>query len=131
MKTASILGLALAFGATTSMAESWDMPMAYAATNYHSELGQVFADKVREYTNGDIDITVHPGGSLYGGAEIKRAIQTGQVPIGERFMSAHANETPVLGWDNLPFIAPPTPTARSFGKRPNRPSTPPCPSKIW
>jgi TRAP-type C4-dicarboxylate transport system substrate-binding protein len=79
--------------------------MAYAATNFHSEMGVVFADKVRDYTGGAIDITVHPGGSLFKGGEIKRAIQTGQAPIGERFMSAHANEAPLLGWDNVPFIA--------------------------
>ena len=81
------------------------MPMAYAATNFHSEMGVVFADKVRNYTNGAINITVHPGGSLFKGGEIKRAVQTGQAPIGERFMSAHANEAPLLGWDNLPFLA--------------------------
>lgn len=86
-------------------AQKWDMPMAYAATNYHSEHGVIFADKVREHTNGAIDITVHAGGSLFGGGDIKRAVQTGQVPIGERFMSAHANEAPLLGWDNIPFIA--------------------------
>lgn len=86
-------------------AEAWDMPMAYAASNFHSEHGQIFADKVREYTDGAIDITVHPGGSLFGGADIKRAIQTGQVPIGERLMSAHANENPIFAFDNLPFIA--------------------------
>ena len=96
---------AVAVSAQTASAEKWDMPMAYAATNFHSEMGVVFADKVREYTNGDIDITVHPGGSLFKGGEIKRAIQTGQAPIGERFMSAHANEAPLLGWDNLPFLA--------------------------
>jgi TRAP-type C4-dicarboxylate transport system substrate-binding protein len=65
----------------------------------------IFANKVKEYTNGGLNITVHPGGSLFKGGEIKRAIQTGQVPIGERFMSAHANEAPILGWDNLPFLA--------------------------
>ena len=96
---------AIAVSAQTASAEKWDMPMAYAATNFHSEMGVVFADKVREYTNGDIDITVHPGGSLFKGGEIKRAIQTGQAPIGERFMSANANEAPLLGWDNLPFLA--------------------------
>ena len=96
---------AIAVSAQTASAEKWDMPMAYAATNFHSEMGVEFADKVREYTNGDIDITVHPGGSLFKGGEIKRAIQTGQAPIGERFMSAHANEAPLLGWDNLPFLA--------------------------
>lgn len=105
MKTLSILPAMLALGATSALAETWDMPTAYAATNFHSEMAVAFADKVREYTDGAVDITVHPGGSLYGGAEIKRAIQTGQVPIGERFMSAHSNEAPVLGWDSLPFVA--------------------------
>jgi len=100
LAAASLVGIS-----ATAHAEKWDMPMAYAASNYHSEMGVVFADKVRKYTNGDIDITVHPGGSLFKGGEIKRAVQTGQAPIGERFMSAHANEAPLLGWDNLPFIA--------------------------
>lgn len=97
--------LALGLAASAATAEKWDMPMAYSASNFHSEMGQVFADKAREYTGGNIDITVHPGGSLFKGGEIKRAIQTGQVPIGERLMSAHANEEPLLGWDNLPFVA--------------------------
>ncbi|MBL4751412.1 MAG: TRAP transporter substrate-binding protein [Amylibacter sp.] len=108
MKTLNItLGATLAAMSFASIAtaESWDMPMAYSATNFHSEMGVVFADRVRDYTGGDIDITVHPGGSLFKGGEIKRAVQTGQVPIGERFMSAHANEAPLLGWDNLPFVA--------------------------
>jgi TRAP-type C4-dicarboxylate transport system substrate-binding protein len=103
--TAALAVTTMALGASVAMAEKWDMPMAYSATNFHSEMGVVFADKVREYTGGDIDITVHPGGSLFKGGEIKRAVQTGQAPIGERFMSAHSNEAPLLGWDNLPFVA--------------------------
>ena len=103
------IGLGLMAGAvmvsTTAMAEKWDMPMAYAATNFHSEHGVIFADKVKAYTGGKLEITTHPGGSLFKGGEIKRAVQTGQAPIGERFMSAHANEAPLLGWDNLPFLA--------------------------
>ena len=99
---ASVAGI---LAAGTAIAEDWDMPMAYSASNFHSEMGVVFADKVRDYTGGDINITVHPGGSLFKGGEIKRAVQTGQAPIGERFMSAHANEAPLLGWDNLPFLA--------------------------
>ena len=102
-------GLGLLAGAlmvsSTAMAEKWDMPMAYAATNFHSEHGVIFADKVKAYTGGKLEITTHPGGSLFKGGEIKRAVQTGQAPIGERFMSAHANEAPLLGWDNLPFLA--------------------------
>ncbi|WP_065329533.1 TRAP transporter substrate-binding protein [Tritonibacter mobilis] len=101
----TVASAAFAVVAAGAQAEKWDMPMAYAASNYHSEMGVVFADKVRDYTGGDVDITVHAGGSLFKGGEIKRAVQTGQAPIGERLMSAHTNEEPLLGWDNLPFLA--------------------------
>ena len=67
----------MTLAAASAHAEKWDMPMAYAATNFHSEMGVVFADKVRDYTGGGIDITVHAGGSLFKGGEIKRAVQTG------------------------------------------------------
>ncbi|MEH6478412.1 MAG: hypothetical protein V7727_22155, partial [Sneathiella sp.] len=108
MKTVKIM-MGAVLAATTfagaASAEKWDMPMAYSATNFHSEHGVIFANKVKEYSKGALEITVHPGGSLFKGGEIKRAVQTGQAPIGERFMSAHANEAPILGWDNLPFLA--------------------------
>ena len=100
----TVAALAITAG-TISHAETWDMPMAYAASNFHTEHGVMFADKVREATGGEIDITVHAGGSLFGGGDIKRAIQTAQVPIGERLMSSHANEDAIFAWDNLPFVA--------------------------
>lgn len=87
-------------------AEKWDMPMAYSASNFHSENGAEFAECVTKGTNGDIEITTHPGGALFAGADIKRAIQTGQVQIGERLMSGHQNENAVFGFDNVPFLAP-------------------------
>ena len=104
-KLSVMTAAAVMLSSTTAFAEKWDMPMAYAATNFHSEHGVMFADKVKQYTDGALEITTHPGGSLFKGGEIKRAVQTGQAPIGERFMSAHANEAPLLGWDNLPFLA--------------------------
>ncbi len=87
-------------------AEKWDMPMAYSASNFHSENGVQFAECVTDGTGGEIEITVHPGGSLFAGADIKRAIQTGQVQIGERLMSGHQNENAVFGFDSVPFLAP-------------------------
>ena len=105
LTTTAILALSTGAALADGHAQAWDMPMAYAASNFHSEMGVEFADKVRDYTDGAIDITVHAGGSLYGGDEIKRAVQTNQVPIGERLMSAHANESPILAWDNVPFVA--------------------------
>ncbi|MEM9631572.1 MAG: TRAP transporter substrate-binding protein [Pseudomonadota bacterium] len=91
--------------AASATAETWDMPMAYSATNFHSATGEVFAECVTKGTGGALEIKTHPGGSLYAGSEIKRAIQTGQVPIGERLLSGHQNENPIFGFDSVPFLA--------------------------
>jgi TRAP-type C4-dicarboxylate transport system substrate-binding protein len=90
---------------TGAMAEKWDMPMAYAATNFHSAVGAEFAKCVTTGTGGEIEIITHPSGSLFKGNEIKRAIQTGQAPIGERLLSGHQNENALFGFDSVPFLA--------------------------
>ena len=101
------LALATGFvsGTTAAQAEKWDMPMAYSASNFHSENGVVFGACVTDGTGGEIEIVVHPGGSLFKGGDIKRAIQTGQAPIGERLISGHQNENAILGVDSVPFLA--------------------------
>lgn len=88
-----------------AMAEKWDMPMAYSGSNFHSATGAEFAKCVTTGTGGDIEIVTHPSGSLFPGAQIKRAIQTGQVPIGERLLSGHQNEDAIFGVDSVPFLA--------------------------
>ncbi len=85
--------------------QKWDMPMAYPATNFHSENGTAFAKCVAEGTGGNLQIVTHPNGSLFSGNDIKRAVQTGQIPIGERLISAQANENPIYGVDSIPFLA--------------------------
>jgi TRAP-type C4-dicarboxylate transport system substrate-binding protein len=86
-------------------AEKWDMPMAYSATNFHSATGAEFAKCITTGTGGEIEVVTHPSGSLFKGADIKRAIQTGQAPIGERLLSGHQNENAVFGVDSVPFLA--------------------------
>jgi len=104
----SVLAFAMAFGlaaGTVRAAEKWDMPMAYSASNYHSATGAEFAKCITTGTGGEIEVVTHPGGSLFKGADIKRAIQTGQAPIGERLLSGHQNENPIFGFDSVPFLA--------------------------
>ena len=97
--------VALTMAATPIMAEKWDMPMAYSGSNFHSVTGAEFAKCVTTGTGGEIEIVTHPSGSLFPGAQIKRAIQTGQVPIGERLLSGHQNENALFGFDSVPFLA--------------------------
>lgn len=92
-------------GAAAQAAEAWDMPMAYPDGNFHTRLGREFAEKVKADTNGEVVITVHGGGSLFKGDEIKRAVQRGTAPIGERLISALSNEDPLFALDAVPFLA--------------------------
>ena len=106
LKKALMGTVAATFAVSGSMAgEKWDMPMAYSATNFHSANGVQFAKCVTTGTGGDIEIVVHPSGSLFKGGEIKRAVQTGQAPIGERLLSGHQNENAIFGFDSVPFLA--------------------------
>lgn len=101
--SAATVGMTLSAGA--AMAEKWDMPMAYSASNYHSQNGAAFAAAVTAATGGKLEIVVHAGGSLFKGGEIFRAVRTGQAPIGERLISALGNEDPIFEIDALPFLA--------------------------
>ena len=97
-------GLALSAG-TVHAADKWDMLTAYVDSNYHTQTGKLFAEAVGVCTGGDLEIVVHGGGTLFKGGEIKRAVQTGRAPIGERLLSAHQNENAVFGFDSVPFLA--------------------------
>ena len=94
-----------ALAPATVLAEKWDMPMAYADSNFHTQNGKAFAEAVGVATGGKLEIVVHGGGSLFKGGEIKRAVRTGQAPIGERLLSAHQNENILFGFDSVPFLA--------------------------
>jgi TRAP-type C4-dicarboxylate transport system substrate-binding protein len=91
--------------AHVAKAEVWDMPLAYSGSNFHSVTAAEFGQCVTTGTGGEIEIVTHPSGSLIKGADIKRAVQTGQVPIGERLLSGHQNENAIFGFDSVPFLA--------------------------
>ncbi|MEO1549583.1 MAG: TRAP transporter substrate-binding protein [Pseudomonadota bacterium] len=102
--TCAALATTALLAAPAMAQEKWDLPMAYSGSNFHSVTGAEFAQCVTTGTGGAIEITTHPSGSLFAGADIKRAVQTGQVPIGERLLSGHQNESAIFGWDSVPFL---------------------------
>ena len=100
-----LLAAVLMLTGSYAVAEKWDMPLAYSATNYHSINATNFAEAVTRATGGELEVVTHPSGSLYKGGEIFRAVRTGQAPIGERLISALGNEHPIFEIDALPFLA--------------------------
>lgn len=102
----AVVAMAAAPAATPAAAgETWDMPAAYSGQNYVSKSYIAFAEEVTKNADGKLEIVVHPAGSLYKGSEILRAVRSGQVPIGGRYMGAHSKEDPIFGMDVVPFLA--------------------------
>ena len=99
------LSLALGLASPASAQTKWNLPGAYAADNYHSENLVFFAKEVEKETGGKLQVTVHPGASLFKAPEIKRAVATGQTQLGEVLISIHENEDPIFGLDTIPFLA--------------------------
>lgn len=105
--SAAVVGGALVVGAQgAALAQTkWDLPGAYPAGNFHTKNMVQFAEDVKKLSGGKLEITVHPGASLFKAPEIKRAVQTGQVQIGEVLMVNIENEIPIFGADGVPFLA--------------------------
>ena len=101
-----LAALALAGAACAVQAQTkWDLPAAYAATNFHTENLTQFANDVDKATGGKLKITVHANASLFKAPEIKRAVQGGQAQIGEILLANFQNEWQIFGADGLPFLA--------------------------
>ena len=99
------LGAAVALTAASASAQTkWNLPAAYPANNPHTETLTAFAKQVAEGTGGKLQITVHPGASLFKAPEIKRAVATGQAQMGEVLLSVYENEDPMFGLDVVPFL---------------------------
>ncbi|MFD0982531.1 TRAP transporter substrate-binding protein [Tropicimonas aquimaris] len=86
-------------------AETWDMPTPYGDATFHTQNIRTFAEDVAAATDGALAITVHSANSLFPHAEIKNAVRSRQVPIGEFFLSRLSNDDLAYGLDSQPFVA--------------------------
>ncbi len=101
-----VLAVGLAASSQVALAQAkWDFPTGYSTSSFHTENLVQFAGDVEKAAGGKLKLQVHPNGSLYKANEIKRAVQTGQVQIGEFILSGAANENPLYGVDSIPFLA--------------------------
>ncbi|MEK7438352.1 MAG: TRAP transporter substrate-binding protein [Pseudomonadota bacterium] len=94
-----------AFGAAQAQTK-WDMPTPYPDGNFHTKNVVQFAADVKAASGGKLEIVVHSNASLIKHPEIKRAVQTGQVNIGQILISNFSNENSIFAFDSTPFLAP-------------------------
>lgn len=108
MKLFKLIGgaaFAVAALGVSAQAETWDMPTPYPDATFHTANIHDFAKDVADKTGGMLEIKVHSAGSLFKHPEISKAVRSGQVPVGEFFLSLLNNDNPAFGADSLPFLA--------------------------
>ena len=75
--------------------------------NHHVSAGmRVFADKVAEYSNGDLSVKIYDSGSLYRDAEIVKAIRSGSTEVGLVPINKWSGMIPAVDIFDLPFSFP-------------------------
>jgi TRAP-type C4-dicarboxylate transport system substrate-binding protein len=86
-------------------AERWNMTTENPEGNYITAVAKEFAADIEKATAGELSIRVHANSVLFKRPEVKRAVQTGQVQLGDVLMSVLGNEDPIYEVDSVPFLA--------------------------
>ena len=86
-------------------AERWNMTTENPEGNYITAVAKEFSADVEKATAGELSIRVHANSVLFKRPEVKRAVQTGQVQLGDVLMSVLGNEDPIYEIDSVPFLA--------------------------
>lgn len=103
---AACLGFAVLVAAKPASAEiTWVMASGYPESSFFTQNIREFAGAVEERTKGELKIDLRSHDSLIKLDAIKRAVQSGQVPIGEIRLSVYGNEAPIYNLDNIPGVA--------------------------
>lgn len=106
--TGKFFALALAsviFGSGMASAATMTAYTVWPENNYHAKGLLMFAEKVDEYTNGEVKINVELAGSLgYKGPELMRAVKDGSLQIAEMVTTGVAGDEPIFGVRSLPFL---------------------------
>ncbi|GAK53255.1 C4-dicarboxylate transporter, substrate-binding protein [Candidatus Moduliflexus flocculans] len=83
----------------------WNANSVWPPQNHQSVALQEFADKVKERTNGELEIVVQTGGALgYKGPELLKAVRDGLVPLSDMLTSGVAGDEPIFAIPTLPFL---------------------------
>lgn len=98
----------LALGALPAGAADLKMNLhaSYGATSFHTQGATAFAELAKKYSDGSVEIVVHPGGSLgFKGPELLKVVKDAQVPMSDILMGVVAGSEAVFGLSSLPRLA--------------------------
>ena len=100
---ATVAGLSLT--GPVAAATTWTMVSGYPDDSFLTRNLRDFAAEVEKSSKGELKIDLRNNDTLIKLDAIKRAVQAGQVPIGEIRLGVYGNESPAYVLDSLPNIA--------------------------
>ncbi|CAG0945908.1 Monocarboxylate 2-oxoacid-binding periplasmic protein [Gammaproteobacteria bacterium] len=83
---------------------NWRLATGYRAESFHTVNVASMVSDVAQATQGAFGIEVHPNNALVKLAEVRAAVESGQIEAGETIMSSMVGEIPIAGADSVPFI---------------------------
>jgi TRAP-type transport system periplasmic protein len=107
---AMLLCIPLATSCTAPSQSTEKIELNYAnffpPTNWHSILAQLWCDEIEKQTNGRVEITYYPGGTLAGGSKIADAVETGIADIGMSCTAYTVGRFPATELIDMPHAYP-------------------------
>lgn len=106
MATALLAGSLCLFAAPSQAATEFRLSNQFPPNHHVSEGLRVFADKVAEYSKGEMEAKLYDAGSLYRDAEIVKAIRGGSVEVGLVPVNKWSGMLPAVDIFDVPFAFP-------------------------
>ena len=106
MRVSGLLASALiASNTSLALAAQFDFSNEYNANSIHAQGDQFFIEKVKELSNGEVDITLHSGGALgYKSADHFYAVADNAVQIADTLAGTMSGIDPIFLLSSLPFL---------------------------
>lgn len=95
----------LTLATSASAQTSWTMASGYPESSFFTQNIREMIKEIEEKTDGQLRIDLRPNDSLIKLDAVKRAVQSGQVQIGEIRLGVYSNEAPMYNLDNIPGVA--------------------------
>ena len=108
---AAAVALTLGPVAPAAAQTKWIMASGNPDSNFMTKNLRLMIADIEKASGGKLTIQLSANDTLIKLDSIKRAVQTGQIPIGEIRMGVYGNEDPMNILDNTPFLAPSYETA--------------------
>lgn len=100
------LGLAMLGASVSARAQTaWTMASGYPESSYFTQNIRAFIKEVEDKSGGKLKIDLRSNDSLIKLDAVKRAVQAGQVQIGEIRLGVYGNEGAMYNLDNTPGVA--------------------------